>query len=346
MKKYATIKDIAHALDVSIATVSRALSNSPNINPETKKLVLEEAKRQNYKPNYIAQKLQTKRSKTIGLVIPEIQTSFFPRIILGIQKVLEEAGFQLLITQSQELMESEARNLKMLEGFMVEGILISICQEGENTDYYQELIDGGIPIVFFNRVSTKIVAPKVIINDHNLAFFATEHLIYNGFKRIFHFAGPENLSVSKERKKGFLDAMNKHHLSINEHTVIITDVFSEKAYKEMNILIERNILPEAIFCFNDPVALGVLKAIKDAGLKCPDDIALVGFSETEVAPLIDPPLTSVEQPTFEMGETVARLLLEQINQTPPPEPETVCLLAKLNIRKSSINPKIGIGRNQ
>lgn len=337
MKKYATIKDIAYALNISIATVSRALSNSPNINPETKKLVLEEAKRQNYKPNYIAQKLQNNRSKIIGLVIPEIQTSFFPKVILGIQKVLDEAGYQLLITQSQELMEIEARNLKMLEGFMVEGILISISQEGENSDYYNQIIDSGIPLVFFNRVSTKTNAPKVIVNDHNLAFFATEHLIYNGFKKIYHFAGPENLSVSKERKRGFLGAMKKHHMTIYENTITTTDVFSEKSYKAMNSLIERNDIPEAIFCVNDPVALGVLKAIKEAGLKCPDDVALVGFSETDIAPLIDPPLTSVEQPTFEMGETAARLLLELINQKEPAELESVCLLAKLNIRKSSIN---------
>lgn len=337
MKKYTTIKDIAKSLNISIATVSRALSNSDNIRPETRKVVKEEARRLNYKPNINAQNLQTKRTKTIGLVIPELQTSFFPKVITGIQEVLDDAGFLILITQSQESMSTELKHLKMLEEFMVEGILISINQEGENYEYYQELIDSGIPIVFFNRVSSKIKAPKVIINDHHLAFFATEHLIYNGFKKIIHFAGPENLNVSKERKRGFLDAMNKHKLTVDNHSVITTDVFSDKSYSIMKSLIETDKLPEAIFCFNDPVAIGALKAIKEAGLKCPDDIALVGFSETELASLIDPPLTSVEQPTFEMGETAARLLLEQINQTTIKEPETIQLLAKLNIRKSSIN---------
>jgi len=200
MKKYATIKDIAKALNVSTATVSRALSDRWDVSPATKLLVQEEAKRQNYRPNQIALRLQNKRSKTIGLVIPEFQNSFFPKVIAGIQKVVDDAGFQLLITQSQESMEIEERNLKLLENNMVEGILISINIEGENYEHYQGLIDSGIPIVFFNRVSLKIDAPKVIIDDYKMAFFATEHLIYNGFKKIYHFSGPENLSVSNERK--------------------------------------------------------------------------------------------------------------------------------------------------
>ena len=220
---------------------------------------------------------------------------------------------------------------------MVEGILISITREGENSDLYQELINCGIPIVFFNRVSSKIVAPKVIIDDYKMAFFATEHLIYNGFKKIYHFSGPVNLIVSMERKKGFLDAMNKHHLPINENSVTKAGIFSDKGYEAMNSLIEKNDIPEAIFCFNDPTAFGALKAIKEAGLKCPDDIALVGFTETALAQLVEPPLTSVEQPTIELGETAARLLLELINQTSPPEPQTISLHAILNVRKSSTN---------
>ena len=339
MKKYATLKDIANALKISTATVSRALADRWDVNAETKRIVFEEAKRQNYKPNPIAKRLQNRHSKTIGLVVPEFKTSFFPNIISGIQKVVDEAGFQLLITQSQETMEVELRNLKLLENNMVEGILISITREGENSDYYQELIDSEIPIVFFNRVSSSIEAPKVIIDDYKLAFFATEHLIYSGFKKIYHFAGPEKLSVTMERKRGFLDAMKKHHRDISENSVLTTGVFSDKGYDAMKMLIQKNDLPEAIFCFNDPTALGALKAIKEEGLICPDDIALVGFSETELALLVDPPLTSVQQPSFEMGEVAARLLIAQITQNPVPEPETVCLIAKLNVRKSSINVK-------
>jgi len=337
MKKYATLKDIAKALNISTATVSRALANRWDVNAETKKIVCEEALRQNYRPNPMATRLQNKRTKTIGLVVPEFKSAFFPMVISGIQKVIDEAGFQLLITQSQESMETEEKNLKLLEGNMVEGILISITREGENADYYQRLIDGGTPIVFFNRVSSKVNAPKVIIDDYKLAFFATEHLIYNGFKKIYHFEGPVNLSVSKERKRGFVDAMKKHNREITERTIVTAGVFSDKGYVAMQGLIARNDLPNAIFCFNDPTALGALKAIKEAGLKCPEDVALVGFSETDIAQLMEPPLTSIEQPTFEIGVTAAQLLLEQLDESKHYEPRTVTLLAKMNIRRSSIN---------
>lgn len=173
-----------------------------------------------------------------------------------------------------------------------------------------------------------------------MAFFATEHLIYNKFKKIIHFSGPEELSVSRERKRGFLDAMKKHKLTIDNTSIVQAGVFSDKGYTVMQNLINSNNLPDAIFCFNDPTALGALKAIKEAGIRCPEDIALVGFSETEIAQLVEPPLTSIQQPTFEMGETAAKLLLEQITTTPPPVSRTVCLQAKLNIRKSSINKHI------
>ena len=339
MKKYATLKDIANALRVSTATVSRALADKWDVNAETKRIVCEEAKRQNYKPNPIAKRLQNRHSKTIGLVIPEFRSSFFSNVIAGVQKIIDEAGYQLLITQSQESMDIELRNLKLLENNMVEGIIISVTSEGENLDYYQELIDGGIPIVFFNRAPSKILAPKVIIDDYKLAFFDTEHLIYNGFKKIYHFSGPTNLAVSKERKRGFIDAMKKHHREITENSIIPAGIFSDKGYGDMLSLIRKNDIPDAIFCFNDPTALGALKALKEEGLQCPNDVALVGFSESELAQLVEPPLTSIEQPTFEMGETAARLVISQIMQTPPPEPETICLIAKLNVRKSSINVK-------
>ncbi len=340
MKKYATLKDIANALKISTATVSRALADRWDVNPDTKRMVQEEAERQNYKPNPIALRLQNKRSKTIGLIVPEFKSSFFPNVISGIQQTLDEAGFQLLITQSNESSENEERNLKLLENNMVEGILISLAREGINNTYYQNLIDSGIPLVFFNRVCTKIEAPKVIIDDYKMAFFATEHLIYNKFKKIIHFSGPDELSVSRERKRGFLDAMKKHKLTIDNSTIVEAGIFSDKGYEVMQTLIDTNNLPDAIFCFNDPTALGALKAIKEAGIRCPEDVALVGFSETEIAQLVEPPLTSIQQPTFELGETAAKLLLEQITMTTPPEPRTVCLTAKLNIRKSSINKHV------
>lgn len=336
MKKYTTLKDIANSLKISTATVSRALANRWDVNEETKKIVLEEAKRLKYKPNPIALKLQNGRSKTLGIVIPEFQSSFFPRVIAGIQHVAEERGYQLLITQSQESSIIEANNLKLLENNMVEGILISVAGEGQNTQLYDEILESGTPIVFFNRICPKTQATKIIIDDFKMAFFATEHLIYSGFKNIIHFSGPDNLTVSKERKRGFLEAMKKHHLEVSDTSVIKAGIVLDEGYETMRTIITHNKLPEAIFCFNDPIALGALKALKEAEIKCPEEVALVGFSETEVAQLTEPTLTSILQPTFEMGAEATRQLIDMIEKPDEITPQTICLTAKLNIRRSSI----------
>jgi len=343
MKKYATIKDIAKALNISVATVSRALADRWDVNPSTKKLVKEEAERQNYKPNPIATRLQNKRTKTIGVVVPEFKSSFFPNIILGIQNILDEAGFQLLIAQSNESMANEEKILKLFEGNMVEGILVSINQEQDNINLYNKIINSGIPIVFFNRVSATTLASKVVIDNYKMAFFATEHLIYNKFEKIIHFAGPASLKITQERKKGFEDAMKKHHRVLTSNSIIDTGIMSEQGHSAMKKLIEESNIPDAIFCFNDPVAFGALKALKESNITCPDTVALVGFSETEMAQLVEPPLTSVEQPTFKMGETAANILLEQIELTNEQQNinfETTSLTAHLHVRKSSINKKI------
>lgn len=335
MKKHATIKDIAHELNISIATVSRALANKPNVAPETREQVFQMVEKLNYKPNQNAFKLRKQRSFTIGIVIPELKTTFFLGVIAGIEKVLREIGFQLIITQSDESSIIEERNLRFLESSMVEGILLSVTKEGENVELYKSIMKNGIPIVFFNRACKLANSSKVILDDYITSFFATEHLIYNKFERIFHFAGPPNLMVSKERERGFLGAMKKHKRDTS-NSIIVSGLLSDSSYLKMKELIQKNHLPDAIFCFSDPTAYGILKAMKEVGLKCPDDIALVGFSETELASLVEPPLTSIQQPTFEIGEAAATLMLEQINNSEF-KPETMFFRGEMHIRRSSSN---------
>lgn len=336
MKKHATIKDIAFQLNVSIATVSRALSGHPNVSKETHARVIEMANKLSYKPNLNAVKLKKQRTYTIGIVIPELKTTFFLGIIAGIEKILHEAGYQLIITQSDESAIKEEKNLRFLESSMVEGILLSVTKEGDNVNLYNDITTSGIPIVFFNRACKLINSSKVILDDYITSFFATEHLIYNKFNRIFHFAGPPNLMVSKEREKGFINAMKKHNRDYS-NSVIISGLLSETSYVKMKELISKSFeLPDAIFCFSDPTAYGILKAMKEVGLKCPEDIALVGFSETEFSELIEPPLTSIKQPTFEIGESAAKLLIEQINNVNF-QPETIRFRGEMNVRESSYN---------
>lgn len=335
MKRQTTIKDIAKYLNISVATVSRALANLPNVKATTRNKVLNAAKQLNYHPNLIALKLQKNRSRLIGLVVPELRTSFFPLVIAGIQKVLSSANYQLIITQSDESKTIEAQNLQILENHNVEGIIISISREGENKELYTKLMQNGIPLVFFNRVTTLVNAPKVIIDDYKFAFLATEHLIYNGFKKIYHFAGPKNLCITEKRKKGFIDAMHKHHKELTDKSIITVGVLMEKGYAAMKQVLATQDIPDAVFCFNDPLALGALKAMKEEDIRCPEQIALVGFSETEIAQLVTPTLTSVAQPTLEIGMAAANLVIEQINTPDTLNPHTICLNACLNIRDSS-----------
>ncbi len=336
--KTITIKDIAHALNVSIATVSRALSNQWDVSEQTRQKVLAKAQELHYKPNLVAKRLSTQRTNLIGLVVPELENSFFPRIIMGLQPILEENGYQLLITQSNESVITEEKNLRMLENNRVDGIILSVTREGADKTLYNEIIHAGIPIVFFNRVCWDIEAPKVVINDYHMACLAVEHLIQQGFKRIAHLAGPSQLNITEQRKQGYIDTLIKYGMPIRQDYIISAGILQDKGYSAMQQLLQAQPLPDAVFCVNDPIAIGAMKAIKDAHLSIPKDIALVGYSESRSASLVEPNLTSVAQPLMEIGQTVAQLILEKVEKKSTDNP-IIYLEGKLNVRASSLYTK-------
>lgn len=335
MKKHTTIKDIARELGISTSTVSRALSGSWDVKEETRDLVRKTAETMHYHPNPMAVGLITKKSRTIGLVVPELQNSFFSIIINGIQRILNEAGYQLLITQSDESAEIENRNLQLLKNNMVDGIIISTTANSEqNVDLYNELINDGVPLVFFNRVCTKVEAPKIVINDVKMSFWAAEHLIYSGYKRIAHLSGPDDLSLTKERKAGYMQALRKHNMPINPDMIVRAGIYRQDGEEAMKRMLDAGIRPDAVFAFNDPVAIGAMREIKRRGLRIPDDIAMVGFSESRSALIVEPNLTTIAQPLIEMGEIAAQFILRQANGESVGAP-VIELDAKLNIRESS-----------
>lgn len=334
--QYVTIKDIARALNISVATVSRAFNDKYDIRKETRDLVLEKAKEMGYKPNPIAKKLLQKHSFNIGVIVPEFINSFFPEVIIGIQEVLCEKNYQVIIMQSNESADIELANIISMENNMVEGLLISLSKETKNIDCLERLIKDKFPIVLFNRINESLPASKVIFNDYKWALFATEHLIEQGYKKIFHFAGPTHLTLIKERIRGFERAMEKHKLPCREEQIIETGIQIEDGERAMEALIQKNIIPEAIFATNDPTALGAMKVLKKHGYKIPDDVGIVGFSNSKMAEVVEPSLTSVAQPTFEMGQTAARLLLEQLTSTENINPKTIIMDGRLIIRDSSI----------
>jgi len=334
--KHITIKDVAKRLNFSVSTISRAFNDKYDIRKETRDLILEAAHEMGYSPNPMAKSLLKQCSNQIGVVVPEFINPFFPEVIIGIQEVFLKKGYQVLIMQSNESYINELENVKAMENNMVDGLILSLSLETKNVEYYKNLIGQGFPLVLFNRVSNELDTHKVVIDDYKWAFFATEHLIYQGYKKIFHFSGPTGLTFTQNRKNGFIDAHRKHKLAIDNQTIIETGLMISDGEREMEKLIQNDNIPDAIFAVNDPTAIGAMKILKKNGLKIPGDVALVGFTESQLAQLVDPPLTSVAQPTKEIGRTAARLLLDQIESKGIFVPQTVVLNGRLNVRESSM----------
>jgi LacI family transcriptional regulator len=338
--EYVTIKDIARCLNVSVATVSRAFNDKYDVKKETRELILRKAKEMGYKPNPMARKLLQKHSYNIGVIVPEFVNSFFPEVIIGIQQVFLEKNYQVIIMQSNECAEIELKNLISMESNMVDGLLISLSKETQNSAYLEQLIRDKFPVVLFNRVNDdKFPVSKVVFNDYKWALFATEHLIEQGYRKIFHFSGPRHLTLVKNRISGFRKALLKHRVPFNENQIIETGFYIEDGEHAMEQLIKAGNIPEAIFTTNDPTAIGAMKVLKQHGFNIPGDVGVVGFSNTKMAEIVEPSLTSVVQPTTEMGRTAAQLLLEQINSCEACAPQTIVMDGKFIIRDSSVQKK-------
>ncbi len=328
-----TIKDIAKALGVSVATVSRALNGSHEVHPLTQEKVLAKAKELRYKPNIQARNLLKRRSNLIGVVVPEFITFFFPEIIIGIQEVVNKLGYQVLISQSNESSIQEAKNVEILEASMVEGIIVSVAKDCGNVDLYKRLINERMPIVFVNRVISELQASQVVIDDRKWAFKVTEHLIKCGYSRIAHLAGNNHLSVTKERLQGYKDALGAYGIEVQDKLIMYVGVQQDRAKAGINYLMNLKNKPDAIFAINDPIAVGCMLELKKRGIRIPEDIAIAGFSESPIGRIMN--LTSVFQPTFEIGRKAAELLLKQIKDRNAAF-ETITLDAKLNIRHSTL----------
>ena len=328
-----TIKDIAQALGISVATVSRSLNGSHEISEHTRNLVMNKARELNYKPNIHARNLLKRRNNMIGVVVPEFITFFFPEIIIGIQEVFNAQGYQVLICQSNESSTLERRNIEMLESSMVEGLIVSVTKDARNIDLYTRLIAEGMPIVFVNRVLPDLRATQVILDDRKWAFKVVEHLIKCGYRHIAHLAGNEHLAVTKERLQGYLDALEAYHLPVRDSLVMHVGIQQDRAKAGIDYLMSLRQRPDAIFTVNDPIAIGCMLELRRRGIRIPADVAVAGFSESPIGRIME--LTSVSQPTFELGRTAALRLLQQMKEPGIPV-ETIVLEGKLNVRHSTL----------
>ncbi len=334
-----TIKDIAKALGLSTSTVSRALNGSYEISAETKKLVVEYAEKINYRPNPIALSLKEQKSHSIGVVVCEVANNFFSQAINGIEAVAYDRGYHVIITQTHESSAREITNVEHLLSRHVDGLLVSLSAETTDISPYQYLHDKGFPIVFFDRVATEIDTHKVTVNNFKGAFDATEVLINSGFTKIAHLTNSNNLLISRERFNGYRAALDKHHIEFNpgyikhcEHGGMLKSEV-EVAVKELTDLDNP---PDAIFTTSDRLTTTCLYILKSMGIKIPDDIAIVGFTNSDVAELFDPPLTVVRQPAFQMGRVATEQLIKMIERKGPvDEYATVKLETELISRLSS-----------
>jgi LacI family transcriptional regulator/LacI family repressor for deo operon, udp, cdd, tsx, nupC, and nupG len=311
-----TIIDIAKALHISKSTVSRALTGHRNVNPETRKAVLALAEKLDYQRNMLAISLVTSRSHTLGVIVPEFVTSFFPQIIIGAQEVARQAGYNVIISQSDESYETEVANARVMLANRVDGVMVSLTKETRNFDHFKVFQRKGIPIVFFNRVCAEMQVPKVVVDDYEGAFRAVEHLIGTGKRRIAHLAGPDALLISRKRLQGYCDALRKHGLPLVEDLIIPYDLTAEKARIYVKHLLDLAEPPDGLFAINDPTAIEAIRVIKAKGLRIPDDIGVVGFSNDYASALIEPGLTTIAQPVREMGKVAVQLLLGQMEQEP------------------------------
>jgi len=337
-----TIKDIARELGISPSTVSRALKDHPDISAETKKAVNELADKLNYQPNIVALSLRQKKTNTIGVIIPEVVHFFFSTVVSGIEDVAYQAGYNVILTQSNESYQREVTDTKALFNSRVDGMLISVSRETTNFDHIESIISKGVPVVFYDRMYNNPNTSKVIVDDYLGAKEAVLHLVDQGCKRIAHLEGAPNLIISKERLKGYQDALIERNLEVREnYTVVCPSNSFEEGMKATKKLLSLPTPPDAIFANNDPMAMGAMMAIKEKGLKIPTDIAVVGFSNWFFGELMEPSLTTVDQPGFEMGQEAARLLIRQIEtkdkELDDPAPETKILKTKLVIRNSSLH---------
>lgn len=331
-----TIKDIAQRLKLSVSTVSRALRNSTEIREETRRMVKELAKELHYSPNPIALSLKEKKSKIIGVVVPEIANNFCSATIAGIEDVAYKNGYHVAIVQSHETYEREVINTQLLVSRRVDGLIVSVSNETHEYGHLAEIIEKGIPLVMFDRVCEEIQTHKVIVNDYQGAYDATMHLIDEGYTRIAHLTISKYLSITRSRLQGYTDALKARNIPVRDEWIFHCDFKTSSVDEAIHTLFSGNDRPNAILASVERIAIGCLQPLKEMQLRIPQDVALVGFSDNPINQFMNPSLTTVQQPTFDMGQKAAELLLKLIEtKNRPKKFQTITLNTFLDVRDSS-----------
>lgn len=324
MAKYVTILDIARELGISKSTVSRALSgDTSNVKAATIEKILETARRMGYHRNELAVNLRKQSTHNIGIIIPEIITSFYMNFVNHVQSILRTEGYKVIISVSNESPEQERENIQMLEQIRVDGILMSVCNKDKNQDLYNKVIERGIPIVFFDRTLERKQASQVRMDDNIMSFFIVEALIDQGRKHIVHIPGPSYIRNGYDRLVGYREALEKHLIKYDSNYVLTPALSADEGAKVMEDFLQRHITFDAVFGFTETALLGAKTTLQKHGFRIPEDVALCCMSGTALSTLVHPTITAVEQPVEEMAKEACRLLLAHLQDANQPTEDIV-----------------------
>ena len=334
-KSKVTIHDISKALNIDSSTVSRALNKSPRVSKKTREKIIQKANELGYQRNTLASNLRTNKTNTIGVIVPRISRNFFSSVISGIEETAYKSGYSVVICQSLDDLDREVKLMGTLLSNRVDGILISISMETTQYEHLQAFLDHGSPIVFFDRPCKLSNCSNVTIDDYKASYEATEHLIKKGCRDIVHFSGPQEIELYKNRKNGYIDALKDNKIPIKNEYCIESNLSEKDGIDSAKkVLALKNI--DGIYAANDTSAISAIKHLQSCGINIPKQIAVVGFNNDPISEVIEPTLTTVNQPDFKIGKISAELLLEQIekknNKT---HNESILLDSELIVRNST-----------
>ncbi len=339
-KNRTTIKDIANVLNISAAAVSKALHNDGRISEKTKIAVKQVAKNLNYQPNHLASALRSGRSNLVGVIVPKTNSNFFSATIHNIEEVLNEKGYNIIITQSNESFEKECKNIDALLYTQVDGIIASMANETIDLAHYEKIKEAGIPLITFDRGENDLNVDYIGINDYNSSHVIVDHLVDQGCKRIAHIGGFNHTRIYNNRIRGYVDALKKNNLPVTDELLIESNLSIDDGRVKMLQLLALKDKPDAVYVAGDYAALGALQILNEKGIKIPNEIALVGFGDEPFAKMVTPTMTSVNQHSYKIGKIAAETFLGYINENKVKQTlNKIILEAELIVRESSLKRK-------
>lgn len=341
-QKEITIYDIAEALNLSPATISRGLKDHPSIRKDTRKKITDKAKELGYQQNLFASNLRRNRTNTIGVILQRLNSYWMSSVIDGMEKVATEAGYNLIISQSLESMKKEITNVKTLFNSRVDGFLVSLANDTDNFSHFEAVLDKGIPLIFFDRVLEHQKCTSVVIDNYKAGYEVTQHLLDQGCRRIVHVTGSLKRNVYADRLRGYRQALVDNGISYHDSLVLstLTNLNDQSGIEVLKEIQKIHPAPDGLFCANDVSAVSCIRELKAAGIRIPQDIAVVGFNNDPLSRVIEPNLTTINYPGREMGEAAASILIRRIDKLEGVSLNSMVLRHELIIRESSLKKKI------